>query len=496
MISIQTNVDSLLAQSNLNIDDEFQSNTIQQLTSGYRINKSGDDAAGLAIANEYQSQIAELTQGVNNANDGVSQLQIVDGGLSNISTILNRLKTLATESASSTFTGDRSTLNNEYTGLLTEITRQATNINLNSGGAFNTDLSVFIGGGSDSSETNTVGIDLSGSSNAVDATSLGLTGTNILGGGIGFSGNTVRLDITGETLLSSSAVETFVFNLYSGGSAQSVNVTVTGTPGGISGSDVLTQLNSKLNAYGINATTSSNGTLQFSGATAFNVDDLATGLNSGTATTKNTSNYVLSSNHAAYTAPSAGQTDILAVQTGSSTQLITLTSVNAGNISAAIAQINGKTSQEGVYAIQGQNGGIEFQSANSFSVNETLSSASQTQGVFADSTGGTFYSGVAPNPSSQSTNNATSAITAIDDAINNLGLVQGVVGAGENKLQYAINLAQSQITNFSSAEAQIKDANVAAEAANLSKSQVLTQTAIAALAQANAEPQAVLKLLQ
>jgi flagellin len=136
MISLQTNVDSLNAQRNLNIDNTFQSKTIQQLTSGYRINSSGDDAAGLAVANGYSSTVAELTQGVNNANDGTSQLQIVDGGLSNISTILNRLKTLATESASSTFTGDRSTLNQEYQSLLTEITRQATNINLNNGGTF------------------------------------------------------------------------------------------------------------------------------------------------------------------------------------------------------------------------------------------------------------------------------------------------------------------------------------------------------------------------
>jgi flagellin len=114
MISIQTNVDSLIAQHNLDIDNQFQSNTIQQLTSGYRINKSGDDAAGLAVANGLNSEISQLNQGVNNANNGVSQLQIVDGGLSNISTILNRLQTLATESASSTFTGNRSTLNQEY----------------------------------------------------------------------------------------------------------------------------------------------------------------------------------------------------------------------------------------------------------------------------------------------------------------------------------------------------------------------------------------------
>ena len=107
MLSIQTNVNSLVAQQNLSVNSAFQSKTIQQLTSGYRINSSGDDAAGLAVANKYRSSVAELTQGVANGNDGVAQLQIMDGGMSNISMVLDRLKTLATQSASGAFTGNR-----------------------------------------------------------------------------------------------------------------------------------------------------------------------------------------------------------------------------------------------------------------------------------------------------------------------------------------------------------------------------------------------------
>ena len=148
--SFQTNVTSLLAQQNLRVNSEFQSQTITRLTSGYRINSSADDAAGLAVANRLRSDTAELTQGVQNANNGVSILQIIDGGLNNISNILDRLKTLATESASSTFSGDRATLNNEYQSLLTEITRQAANIGLSTGpvgGRYNADLGVYIGGG-------------------------------------------------------------------------------------------------------------------------------------------------------------------------------------------------------------------------------------------------------------------------------------------------------------------------------------------------------------
>ncbi|HZL57382.1 MAG TPA: flagellin, partial [Bryobacteraceae bacterium] len=174
--SIQTNVASLIAQNNIRINNSFQSNTIEQLSSGYRINSSADDAAGLAVANKYRGNNAELTQGVINANNGVSALQIVDGGLNNISTILDRLRTLATESASATFTGDRGTLNTEYQGLLSEVNRQAANVNLNTGGLYNTNLVTYVGGGSTQANAQ-VSVDLSGSNNAVDSTALGIQTT-------------------------------------------------------------------------------------------------------------------------------------------------------------------------------------------------------------------------------------------------------------------------------------------------------------------------------
>ena len=171
--SIITNVSSLIARENLRVNNEFQGRTINRLTSGLRINSSADDAAGLAVANRFRSDITELTQGVRNANDGLSTLQIVDGGLNNISKILDRLKTLATQSASNTFTGDRTTLNNEYSELLTEINRQASNVGLVAGGTNNTNISVYVGGGSSQANAK-VSIDLSGVSNRVDSSSLGV----------------------------------------------------------------------------------------------------------------------------------------------------------------------------------------------------------------------------------------------------------------------------------------------------------------------------------
>ena len=270
-LSIQTNIASMMAQQNLRVNSDFQTTTVERLSSGFRINSSGDDAAGLAVANGLRSSEAELTQGVRNANDGISQLQIVDGGMNNISHILDRLKTLATESASGTFTGSRATLDQEFQDQLTEIDRQAGNIGLAAGGNMLAKLSVYIGGG---------------------------------------AGNTVTVDL--------SKAE---------------------------------------------------------------VDTAAGGLNL---------------------------------------------------------------------------------------VGQKVDSAA----------------------------NATTAIGAIATAITNLGLAQGAVGSGENKLGFAVGLAQSQITSFSAAESRIRDADVATEAANLTKAQVLSQSSLAAMAQANSAPQALLKLLQ
>ena len=81
-------------------------------------------------------------------------------------------------------------------------------------------------------------------------------------------------------------------------------------------------------------------------------------------------------------------------------------------------------------------------------------------------------------------------------AVSALGTAQAAVGKGMNQLNYAVGLAQSQVSNFSAAESRIRDADVAAEAANLTKAQVLQQASIAAMAQANSAPQAVLALLR
>jgi flagellin len=216
---INTNIASLQAQNYLRTTSTFQSQTINEVTSGLRIVNSGDDAAGLAIANGYRSSEAVLTQGVANANDGLSQLQIADGGISNISQLLDRARTLATQSATGTFTGDRGVLNSEFQSVLGEIDRQAQAIGLNQGGEFAKNLSVFIGGGETSgtvSASQNGSIELNLSNATVDSKSLGLEGVQAgtaptvdLGTG---SATSVQNIVTNATNLNSITNNTTTFS--------------------------------------------------------------------------------------------------------------------------------------------------------------------------------------------------------------------------------------------------------------------------------------------
>lgn len=182
--SINTNIASLDAQNYLQQSVAFQNQTINEVTSGLRIVSSGNDAAGLAVANGLANDQAVLTQGIQNANDGLATLQTVDGGINNISQLLDRASTLATESASSTFTGNRSTLNSEFQSVLTEVNRQAQSIGLNTGGQFAQNLSVYIGGGRESGSTSAIqngSVSINLSDSAVDTQSLGLSGYSVQG---------------------------------------------------------------------------------------------------------------------------------------------------------------------------------------------------------------------------------------------------------------------------------------------------------------------------
>src|SRR2546423_7432502 len=176
--SVVTNLASLNSQTSLTRTNDGLHKTLARLSSGLRINSSSDDAAGLAIANRDMLDNTDLTVGIQASNDAISALQIKDGAMNNISDLLNRAMTLATQAASATFSGSRTTLDNEFQSVLSEITRNASAAGLQTSSTDLNTRSVFVG----NTQTNTaasvsyVSYTLT---TAVDAQGLGISTQNI-----------------------------------------------------------------------------------------------------------------------------------------------------------------------------------------------------------------------------------------------------------------------------------------------------------------------------
>ena len=166
--SVVSNIASANAQSNLQATNMGLNRALSRLSSGFRINQSGDDAAGLAVANAYRNDQAIMNQGIRNANDGLSKLQIKDSATANVATILDRMATLATQAASNSNGVDIAKLSSEFNTLTLEIDREAAVATMTTSATF----SVFV-----SSEATVSNGGVSSTIGAVTANLLGVTTT-------------------------------------------------------------------------------------------------------------------------------------------------------------------------------------------------------------------------------------------------------------------------------------------------------------------------------
>lgn len=568
--SILTNVASLQSQNYLSTNQAFQNKTIQEVTSGLRIVNSGDDAAGLAIANGYASNEAVLTQGIENANNGVAQLQIMDGGMSNISQLLNRASTLATESASGTFSGSRTTLDNEYQSVLNEIDRQAQSIGLNQGGTYAKTLSVFIGGGQGTTSAGviangTVSVNLGTAT--VDTQSLGLKGFTAgyqVAPGTEDSG---LYDLTAGAATSVAAILTangspattsFVLSGPGFGSGAGANGPVTigvnlssvadptslvtainagitaaeqsGTPGGqaLGQANVTAEIHTGADGHqqlvfvspdaAFNVTAGDVTANALMGNMTGNAGGSATGITSdvGAAVTTASTNFVAGGTQQTaaqtFTAMVAGDSQTLSFTSNGAdgsaqNTVITLSGANtaaqaAATINADLQATDNPALQGIVASVDGAGATITFASNNANTFNVVIGQTSNTGATNTDglanvnTTVTSSVVGTGATSSIATESGAQTAVSALAVAVAALGNAQAAVGRGENQFTYATNLAQSELTNTTTAESNIRDANLATEAANLTKAQILLQAGVAALAQANAAPQNILALLK
>lgn len=274
---ISTNIAANSAVRYLNINSQDQTSSLSKLASGSRISQASDDAAGLAISTRISSDITTLNQAATNASHGVSVLQTADGGASNISDILQRMKALASQSASGTVTdNERAYINAEFSQLADEIDGIATSTRYNGqslldgSSAFATGVNVMVG--SDAADTINVKLD------TLTATGLGLktagsttptAPADLVGGSAGYTvaSGSVSFDVNGTTVTLSSTGGTASDGVYS---AQDIASAINTALGGVTGNTVTASVDGTTG----NLTLSNSAT----GATANTTIDNFTGL--------------------------------------------------------------------------------------------------------------------------------------------------------------------------------------------------------------------------
>ena len=496
--TINTNLASLTAQRNLATSQRDATGAMERLSSGLRINSAKDDAAGLAIANRLTSQINGTQQAMRNANDGISVVQVAEGALQESSDLLQRMRELAVQSLNaSNSSADRTALQTEVTQLAAEMTRLAETTSFGNTALLN---------GSFSSKSFQVGsevgntIDLSIS--AARASDLGETFTA-----------TAFLDELGRAEAATTngiTAQTLTFNV--AGETTAVSVAVDSTA-----KTIASQVSS---VGGLTATASTTATLQFSSANAgaasstITINGVAlTGIDlSGNATAKATNleaainaNANLASN---LTVSRTNDTVTLVDADGDNISLLSASASDGNNAASADitmasnsvsvnndASGNSTTVATGTVtvtaAVNHAAGQLTVHSSDTSGqiVSETVASPRQPTSMSADTT--------RINTMSIATvTGANTAIAVIDAAITALDSQRATLGAVHNRFESVVSGLASQSENASAARSRIVDADFASETASLAKNQILQQAGISVLAQANAQPQNVLALLQ
>ena len=466
---IQHNIAALNSYRNLTGNNNAVGKNLEKLSSGYRINRAGDDAAGLAISEKMRAQITGLETAQKNANDGISLVQTAEGALTEVHSMLNRMVELADQSANGTYDNDtdRANLQKEISSLKDEIDRISEGTNFN-------------------------GINLLDGSLGGGAT--GATGA--------FGGSEV-------TLLAAKgvAVEFAVDDTVTG-----ISVDTTTTPGVarvVMGTDAAAstysaaQINKALADKGIDAKVSLDKDMEFA------ADATATAL-------------TLTASEAKYAKVTVGGVDFESTKAGNITSTVAVT-VNATGVQTAGVDSSGNISLNlrGTETIDEINAllnksGIDLKATNVGTL-ATGAAANLAGGAGVGADGLTLQIGDTAESFNQLTvkvgnmssaslgigsvdistqEGAKSSIQLIKNAINSVSSTRGDLGAIQNRLEHTINNLSVTTENMTAAESRIRDVDMAKEMMSYTKNNILVQASQAMLAQANQIPQGVLQLLQ
>ena len=436
---VQHNIMAMNSYRNYNNNTKSINKNIEKLSSGYKINRAGDNAAGLAISEKMRAQITGLEGAQKNAKDGISLVQTAEGALTEVHSMLNRMVELAEQSANGTYDNstDRSQLQKEVTALKTEINRIADSSNFNGIKL----LDGSMGGrevtysGQDPQGVTSIAVTGGASQSNVDVDNLG-SGSDLLDSStftLSYNETTNRTTVQ-AAIGQVDGIKWMAVNSADSSDNLEANASVAGAPkaeieGLLGGSVTFKAIRDET------STTALATDLEYYEGMEITVNVGAAENSDATA-----SNYRYAANNVG-SLDSVGDTKgTLRLQIGD-----TADSFNQLNIT--------------VMDVHVKNLGIE-----------SISIASQEE--------------------------AADAMASLKDAINKVSDVRGTLGATQNRLEHTINNLSVMQENIQDAESTIRDTDVADEMMKYTKNSILVQSAQAMLAQANQQPQGVLQLLQ
>lgn len=478
---INTNVAALSAMRNLQNTTLGLNKTLERLSTGLRINRAADDAAGLAISEGLKSQIRGLGVAVRNANDAISVVQTAEGAMAEQTNIVQRLRELAIQASNGTLgDNDRASLQKEVDALLGEFDRIAQQTSFNGvallNGYFGTkDIQI----GDKKNQTIELGM-VNARSNSMGAVA-SEEGVQRVGVGNLAVFDDIAINGTSIADTDDDGVSFQDGDLSAIAFANAINA-ISGTTGVTATVEATVFTAFQAFSAGSFSYTSSLGELTLNGisitGTGSTITDAVTMINQFSAQTG-----VTASNENSYvvlTAADGRNIDFGAgagATAGDVAQLAIVTGVAVSGVHAASVKL---TSDDNFTVAQGTGGGTA--TATVFGVTSGAYSTSSTTSI--------------STMTLLTQDDAANAIEILDNTLRQLNSRRATLGATQNRLESTIKNLSTTVENLSAANSRVRDADIAEETGNLTKMQILQQAGISVLAQANVSTQAVLSLLQ
>jgi len=473
---IANNIPAMNAHRWLGVADAGLTKSLERLSSGYRINRAADDAAGLAISQGFRANIASFKVASRNASEASALLQVAEGGMDQIGNMLTRLKELATQASSANAgTSEREKIDAEADQLIIEIDRIANSTKYGS--------TALLDGNFGASQTGVLGAGTAGDGVVDDANDNIVFDFAWTAGAASAGASTINV-----TALGASVVE----GTYTIGQSTAGTFTIANSGGTITESIVDDGTGTTLTFANMGVTiTETAGTIGASftaGTDGATVKFERTGLTSLNVIAADTGTYDITQTAAGY---------------------VRIT--NSGSTATQLIQFQSSTTELDFNVL-----GIKFTLGADFSNTSTeLNDTQITVSANTDATGNTFQIGAENNADNQiaiavdgvgtstlgvsaidlsETSGAQAALALIDTAISTLAGSRGDIGAFMNRLSYASANLATTIENTQAAESVIRDVDMASEMTQFTKNRILLQAGTAMLAQANMSPQQVLSL--